>query len=93
MEGSLDDRKKVLKFLSYFESQATGILSNLLFALAPSDCIQSKVLLKSLSRVTETGVAPSFEDGGARTGYTQRRFKHRAAQVRDKCLSTCTSLQ
>jgi hypothetical protein len=100
VEGDIDSRKKVLKYLSYFENQIDAILNRLLNHMAPDNPNQSKVLLKSLSRVTESGVAPSFEDSSARTGYTQRRFKHRAAQVirYDKfvsetgllCLTDCT---
>ncbi len=80
-DGGIDSRKKVLKYLTYFENQIDAIMSQLIFHMAPDNPNQSKVLLKSLSRVTASGVAPSFEDSSARTGYTQRRFKHRAAQV------------
>ena len=80
-EGDFDFRKKVLQYLSYFENQIDAVLCQLLNHMAPDEPKQSKVLLKSLSRVTESGVAPSFGDSSSRTGYTQRRFKHRAAQV------------
>ena len=81
-EGNMQQRNFVLKFLAYFENEFTKFFPDFISSLDPTNCQQSKNLLKSLSRVAGSGLAPSFSDPGARSGYIRRRFKIRSAQVR-----------